>query len=110
MKNNTIVLTNNHRVPFIARLVNPGDRYGQHIDLSVAEPQVHLFDSRYNHNPHLGFVGQFVSGYLVATLLEDEGRLIDGLCLDTGSPEWTLSSDNMQTLIKWLKEETSCPK
>lgn len=106
MINNTIVLTNNHRVPFIARLVNPGDKYGQYGDLSVSAPQVHLYDSRFNHNAHLGFVGQFVSGYLVATLLEDEGRLIDGLLLDTGSPEWTLSSDNVRQLIAWLKEET----
>lgn len=108
MINNTIVLVNNQRIPFIARLVNPGDRYGQHLDLSVAEPQVHLYDSRFNHNPHLGFVGQFVSAYFVSILVRNVYP--NGLCLDTGSPEWTLSSDNMQTLIKWLKEETSCPK
>ena len=108
MLNNTIVLTNNQRIPFIARLVNPGDKFGQRLDLSVAEPQVHIFDTRYNFNPHLGFVGQFVSGYYVSTLLQ--GDHPNGLQLDGGNEEWQLSRDNMQTLIEWLKEETQCPK
>ena len=108
MLNNTIVLTNNQRIPFIARLVNPGDKFGQHLQLSVSEPQVHIFDSRYNFNQHLGFVGQFVSAYYVSTLLHDEYP--NGLQLDGGTEEWALSRDNMQTLIEWLKEETPCQK
>lgn len=106
--NNTIVLTNNQRIPFIARLVNPGDKFGQHLNLSVSEAQVHIFDSRYNFNPQLGFVGQFVSAYYVATLLQDEDYP-NGLQLDGGTEEWQLSKDNMTTLIEWLKEET-CQK
>lgn len=108
MLNNTIVLTNNQRIPFIARLVNPGDKFGQHLQLSVSEPQVHIFDTRYNFNPHLGFVGQFVSAYYVSTLLE--GEYPNGLQLDGGTEEWQLSKDNMHTLIEWLKEETPCQK
>ena len=109
MLNNTIVLTNNQRIPFIARLVNPGDKFGPHNSHCVNEPQVHIYDSRFNHNQHLGFVGQFVSGYYVATLLQDEDYP-NGLCLDGWTPEWTLSRDNMTTLITWLKEETQCQK
>lgn len=108
MINNTIVLVNN-RIPFVARLVKPGDKLGQHDSYCVNEPQVHIYDSRYNHNSHLGFVGQFVSGYYVATLLQDEDYP-HGLCLDGGTQEWQLSKDNMHTLIEWLKEETSCQK
>ena len=103
MINNTIVLVNN-RITFLARLVRPGDKFGQHLDLSVAEPQVHLFDTRYNFNQHLGFVGQYVSGYFVSTLVRN--TYPNGLQLDGGNEEWALSADNMQTLIEWLKEET----
>ena len=107
MLNNTIVLVNN-RVAFIARLVNPGEKFGQHLQLSVNEPQVHIYDSRYNFNPQLGFVGQFVSAYYVSTLLQDEYP--HGLQLDVGTEEWQLSKGNMHTLIEWLKEETPCQK
>lgn len=104
MLNNTIVIVNNH-TPFIARLVRPGDKFGPHNSHCVNEPQVHIYDSRFNHNQHLGFVGQFVSGYYVSTLLED-AEYPNGLQLDGGTQEWQLSKDNMATLISWLKEET----
>ena len=103
MLNNTIVLVNN-RIPFLARLVMPGDKFGPHNTYCVNEPQVHIYDSRFNFNQHLGFVGQYVSGYFVATLLQDEYP--HGLQLDGGNEEWALSKDNMHTLIEWLKEET----
>lgn len=82
---------------FNVRIVRKGDHYGLDFCLthSKDEPLVEFYDARY---PHTEF-GQFVTRYYVSTILERERN---GLCLDGGIPEWSVSANDMDIVRAWL--------
>ena len=94
-----IQVTNSKGLKFNVRLVRPGDKYGLNNCLThnETEPMVEFYDVRY---PHTTF-GQFVSRYCLSTLLERPWP--GGLDLDGGVPDWEVSAENMQTILKWLQ-------
>ena len=106
MYNDTIVITNDHKIPIIARRITKGDKYGRNGCLTHAEEEdvVEFYDSRYNHNPELGLVGQFISRYYVSTLITSPNWT---LCLCGGIPDWDLNENNLTTVVAWLKEAKS---
>jgi hypothetical protein len=102
---NILSFTNDLGIPMIARLVHRGDRYGRDGCLTHDEedPMLEFYDARYNHNPWLGFRGQFISRYYLSTLNEHRPykRWI-GLDLHGGVPVWKASSENMVDIFNWL--------
>ena len=82
------------------RLVHQGDRYGRDGCLThdKEEPLVEFYDGDYDFEPWLGTKGQFVARYNLGTLLEHSG----GLCLEGGTPKWTLGAVEMQEIRAWL--------
>jgi hypothetical protein len=82
---------------FNVRIVRKGDKYG--LDFCLTHKQddslVEFYDVRY---PHTEF-GQFVSRYYVSTILERERN---GLCLDGGVPDWSISANDMDIVRAWL--------
>jgi hypothetical protein len=86
---------------FNVRVVNTGDSYGRFDCLvNKDEPMVEFYDSRYNHESGMGR-GQFVSRYFVSTILG--GEYPNGLCLDGGVPEWSVSAEGMKQVINFIK-------
>lgn len=85
---------------FNVRIVNTGDTYGRN-DCLVNDKGtlVEFYDKRYEHEI---VRGQFVSRYYASTLL-DSG--CNGLALDGGVPEWTVSADGMEQVLHYIKEE-----
>jgi hypothetical protein len=88
-------------VPMVVRIVFPGENYGlKGCLVNEKEPMVEFYDARYDHNPWLPFVGQFISRYYVSTLLEnDRGQ---GLCLDGGIPAWDVDAASLKVLKRWV--------
>lgn len=93
---------------FNVRIVRAGDKYGRDFCLThdkEDQPLVEFYDSRH---PHTEF-GQFVSRYYVETILGTDryGSGTGGLCLDGGNrDQWTVREEDMNTVRKYLKEET----
>jgi len=85
---------------FNLRIVRKGDGYGLGLTHTKDEPMVEFYDSRY---PHTEF-GQFVSRYYASTLLE---RKHNGLCLDGGSPGWSVSENDMNIARAWIASEVA---
>ena len=84
------------------RVVPQWGRYGLNDCLvhGSREPLVEFYDTRYSHTD----LGQFVSRYALSTLLErpaDTNAL--GLCLDGGTPSWSVSGALMTKLVDWLR-------
>lgn len=86
---------------FNVRILRKGDKYGRDECLTHNEdrPLVEFYDTRYPHTQY----GQFVSRYYVSTLLESD---TGGLCLDGGVPSWTVGAQDMDTVRKYLTEQT----
>lgn len=84
-KNTFQVISND--IKFNVRIVFKDDAYGLNNCLThdKLDPLVEFYDTRYEHTK----LGQFVSRYYASTLLESNN---DGLLMDTGSPDWVLSS------------------
>lgn len=83
------------------RIVNTGDKYGRKDCLTNdREPMVEFYDSRFDHSDFMGR-GQFVSRYFVSAILG--GSYPDGLALDGGIPEWSVSAEGMQTVLEHLR-------
>lgn len=86
--------------PFFVRLVKQGDRWGHEGRLTHKEsdPLVEVYDSRFDHNPWLGRVGQFVTRYYWSGLCQ----FPDGTALDLagGIHEWVLSPRQ----VRYLKD------
>ncbi len=109
-----MIINNCHRfenkkgVPFVARLVAPGMGYGAFRDHQwrttndMAECLVSFHDERFAMTPH----GQLVSTYFLSTLLINADRN-GGILLDTGSPGWEISGDDVQAVIAALSPVAS---
>lgn len=89
--------------PFTVRLVETGDTYGLDNCRTHApdapDPLVEFYDQRFPHTAH----GQFVSRYCAFTLMRiarQRGRA--GLCLDGGSPVWSVDGETMKLVRAWL--------
>ena len=91
--------TRSHMI-WVVRIVEKGEKYGLKNKLTHDGdlPLVEFYDPRYEHT-HLG---QFVSRYNIATLLERETQ---GLLLDTGSPDWTVGEACMNRVRDWLRRQ-----
>lgn len=84
------------------RLLFPGDTYGAGDSLQIPGDGPHLvefYDPRYDLGPY----GQFVSRYYAETLLERDSG---GLLLNTGSPDWQISSVCMTQIRSWIRSST----
>lgn len=86
-------------VPFTARIVGRGDRYGMNWCLTNdgAEPLIEFYDRRFPHTE----LGQFVSRYHASTLGNRMG-IGGGLCLDAGVPAWSLDAVAYGMVTEWL--------
>jgi hypothetical protein len=82
---------------FGALIVKQGEKYGRDNVLThkLPDPLVEFYDMKQRPEP------QFVSRYYVKTLLA-EGINGEGLCLDGGSPEWSINGEDMDTFRKWM--------
>jgi len=85
---------------FKLRIVCKGDGYGLGLTHTKDEPMVEFYDTRYPHTEY----GQFVNRYYVSTLLEHKRN---GLCLDGGTPEWSISANDMNIVRAWIKSEVA---
>ena len=93
-----------HLERYNVRIVRKGDKYGRDDCLTnEGEPLVEFYDSRFDkHGCWMGR-GQFVSRYYVSTILG--GEYPNGLSLDGGIPEWTVSAEDMAAVQTYLKEQ-----
>ncbi len=84
------------------RLVRKGESYGLAMKMvhTNEEPLVEFYDQRRLKSSRRP-LGQFISRYFVWTILEGPG----GLLLDTGSPDWSLTSETMHTVRTWLRSQ-----
>jgi hypothetical protein len=94
-----VQVVNNKGVPFHVRLIRKGDYYGLNngIRHDGNEPLVEFYDAR--HVQGFTILGQFVSRYLLSTLICHEG----GLCLDGGVDDWYITDQNMKNIKRWLR-------
>lgn len=89
--------------PFTVRLVETGDTYGldgcrTHLP-DAPGPLVEFYDQRFPDTAN----GQFVSRYCAVTLMRlARQRDHAGLCLHTGSPEWSVDAEIMTLVRAWL--------
>ena len=89
--------TRSHLI-WAVRIVEKGDKYGLDDCLdNDGKPLVEFYDTRYEHTDF----GQFVSRYLIATLLGGDG----GLNLDGCEPEWTIHRPCMNRILAWLRRQ-----
>ena len=83
---------------FNIRIVREGDRYGANDCLTHAkpDPMIEFYDARQDP-AKFGPRGQFVSRYYVKTLAASTST--SGLLLDTGSPDWCLTADELRAAL-----------
>lgn len=106
----TVTATNaTGKVPFVARILRRGDRYGLDNVLTWDEerPGVEFYDARY---PHTRF-GQFVARYYVHTIQEQapghhKTVAETGLDLMGYEPAWKIDGQTMWLVRSWLYHET----
>jgi hypothetical protein len=88
---------------FNVRIVNTGDKFGRNDCLVNSKgAMVEFYDTRYTDSDFADR-GQFVSRYYVSTLLEDN-QYPNGLCLDGGITEWSVSADGMKQVLKYIQQ------
>ena len=85
------------RMTWAVRIIYHGQSYGRFDEVihDGLEPLVEFFDTRHEHT-HLG---QFVGRYHLCTLLI---RQAGGICLDGGTPSWSISASCMDRITQWL--------
>jgi len=84
---------------FNVRIVNTGDKYGLNDCLvNDRSAMVEFYDVRF---PHTKF-GQFISRYYTSTILEQDAYP-SGLCLDSGTPAWTVPADDMLMVAAYIR-------
>lgn len=90
------------------RVVFTGDKYGRN-DCLVNDnaPMVEFYDTRFDHPEWMGR-GQLVSRYYLETI--KCGDYSNGLSLDGGIPEWTVSADEMRCIQRFLFGVINEPK
>ena len=79
-------------VPFFARIVRQGEKYGLRGMLTHTnkEPFIEFYDARFDHNQWLGEVGQFVTRYNLCDFMAFPDGI--GLDLDGGIDDWKLTA------------------
>lgn len=99
--------TSDQGIPFVVRIVRKGDRFGLDGCLKHEgdEPMIEFYDARFDHNPWLPFVGQFVSRYYLTTLITHRG----GLILDGGVPAWSIDQRDFESAMQWVSDEEMKP-
>ena len=102
----TLQVTNNEGRSFNVRLVEKGDSYGLddcliHEDQMGLGSMVEFYDATYVNKNGFGPRGQFVSRYYLQTLREGRSHLY-GLNLHGGVSEWSLSAENVQTVLRYF--------
>lgn len=98
---NEAIVTTLSGVQFTVRLVREGDRYGLCDGLTwVDDPCVEFYDRRQDP-ARFGPRGQFVSRYLVDTIMPGEC----GLALDGASADWTIDYATMSVVRAWLRQQ-----
>ena len=101
----THTFTNHCGVPMLAVLIQTGNRYGRLREdgmrpLIANRPMVEFWDARYPHDKeHRALL---VQRYYVDTLAGTCGRAT-GLLLDAGTPEWSLSADDLSGVMGALQ-------
>jgi hypothetical protein len=108
-----IKFTSEQGVPFVARLVLAGGRYGLDGCLAAERPMIEFYDERHPFNDWLvEFNGQFASRYFVSTFLGEDGYTrpgyrpaIGGLCLEGGVRAWDLDAGSCMFVEQWLRKE-----
>lgn len=110
MKTPTMAVQADHGRWFAVRYLPVGARYGHIHSLTVGEGDGALVefwdltvadDAR---SPHVGFgsLGQFVSRYRVAELIDVVSAA--GLCLDGGNRDvWSIDAASMKVVRSWLR-------
>lgn len=87
---------------FNVRIVNTGDKYGRNDCLvNNKEPMVEFYDARFSDRDFDGR-GQFVSRYYISTL--SSSQYPNGLCLDGGIPDWSVSADGMKQVLEFIQQ------
>lgn len=86
-----------HNVPFRAKIVMLGDKYGLNDSLihDGQDPLIEFYDRRHKFTTD----GQFVSRYYASTLIESANK---GITLDTGSPDWFINEREMNLVKHWF--------
>lgn len=95
-------------VPFTARMVTMGQGYGSWdgqkwaLNHGVDRPMVEFYDRRSLGRRHVSPHGQFISRYFLETLKEPGSN---GLLLDTGSPDWNLTFNELYVALRALESK-----
>ena len=80
-----------HNIPFFAKVVPVGGRFGRKNCLVNEEkPMIEFYDGRYD---------QFITRYYLDNLNVNNGVILDG-----GIDEWYISAENLAAAVKWAKE------
>ncbi len=93
-------------VPFTARLVAKGEKYGRHMCLihDKDDPLVEFYDARYMREraPDGTMLGKLISRYYLSTLTSEwftqHGQ---GMCLHAGVDDWHIDAQCKNSVIDW---------
>ena len=90
------------RVTWAVRLVRQGERYGLNDSLAHDGdvPLVEFYDTRHGHTD----LGQLVSRYSADTIVDSRPHL-EGILLETSSPDWQLGQLALARVQTWLRRE-----
>lgn len=92
------------KIVMTARLLTQGmgfgrfDQGGWTLTQTGEKPVIEFFDRRWSHTPH----GQFIARYHLESLQARERSGPSGLLLDTGSPDWAVTAQDMQDVLGHL--------
>lgn len=91
-------------VPFFARIVNKGEKYGLRGMLTHTnkEPLIEFYDARFDHNQWLGEIGQFVTRYNLCDFMAFPDGI--GLDLDGGIDDWKLTAAQVRYVKDHLRQ------
>jgi len=78
-------ITSSRNIPFIVKVED--DKHW-----NTGTKVIRFYDKRYN---------QYVAGYYLFTFMDIDGH---ALILDTGSPDWYLSSEDVKKIQDWIKQ------
>lgn len=98
-------IINDKGIPFSVRMVFQGQNYGNQMQLTHdgSEPLVEFYDA--SSVPNYG-LGQFVSRYYLSSLIDNRQPETHGLDLDGGVPDWKITAENMNEVLKWAEGES----
>ena len=102
-----------HGVPFSARIVRTGERYGLQMALvhTKSEPMLEFYDARFDNEKFTPGLGQFISRYYAESIINidnsphrTQGRPRDGLTLDAGIWDWRIEGPDLDIVKNWARE------